>query len=963
MGVALQPIIGLLLLSATYSFATTPQSIQNVTEINNRDLNKIVRVDTKTETLDPKDKSLINHINTYDQFPIKLGQLDEETAYNESSRALDSSKYWSSEFHSKHNALTLSPLLHVTTTTEGAFEGTRHPSFESNAELTTPTSALFDDKFKETVESVDQKLDNVDLENEEEEDVEPELTIEDLLKNKPENATLDFEKTKAIVNNETIEKNFIHKDVNFEQTKRVNFENAFNETKVYDESEEGAKGEMEVTTIVADVSTRKSAGSKESEEEGTTLHLLSNKIESELDRPAKGSSTTTTTTTMLPDTTVKNKGETESIPVSTTTTPSTPITILTRTNVSDQENFIPLKLGTRKPFSESTFNDISSTTANSKSTEATTLTPIMSDATVTPEMAETTTNSTIEETSSVTDATTEETTLDMGVTMSFIEETTIKTVELESTTVDVNTTPLEVDGTSTMESTTTTTTLGLQEETVKDNEPTTIMISSTTTEELITSTTLLAVSLSESETSETPLPESNVSSSTVGNRVNVRANLTEAITVTVTPSVEVNDLTASIVTTTENDTDISPSDSFTKENDGGDNKGKIAAIAISAVGAVCLVLLAGLLYVMKKRQKRLNYGPRCRPVSLDDYSIDNLSVYNSVRRKGAAARMSKRSFGNPAFDDPVAPSHPLNFAALVKFATNHEDIKAEFEDVPQITAKTSELPEGCDTKNRYANVIPLPETRVYLNFIDGYPNSDYINANYVTGPKNTKGYYIATQGPMHNTVDDFWRMVWEQHAKVILMLTHLVENGLEKCVDYLPESEVLECSRIFGDFQITLKKREVKEKYIISSLQLKNMVSNSWREVTHFWYLGWPEKGVPNEGNSLIAFLIEARSYMKSSTIDKKDVLNGVQNGMGHSEHSPVVVHCSPGTGRTGVTIACDIAIREFETTRLVDIPKIVYRIRRDRANAVQTKEQYNFIYKVVSLYATKLTGGALDNL
>lgn len=62
---------------------------------------------------------------------------------------------------------------------------------------------------------------------------------------------------------------------------------------------------------------------------------------------------------------------------------------------------------------------------------------------------------------------------------------------------------------------------------------------------------------------------------------------------------------------------------------------------------------------------------------------------------------------------------------------------------------------------------------------------------------------------------------------------------------------------------------------------------------------------------------------------------------------NPIVVHCSPGTGRTGTVIACDIAIREFELSRQIDLPKIVYRIRRDRASAVQTKEQYIFIYKV----------------
>lgn len=66
------------------------------------------------------------------------------------------------------------------------------------------------------------------------------------------------------------------------------------------------------------------------------------------------------------------------------------------------------------------------------------------------------------------------------------------------------------------------------------------------------------------------------------------------------------------------------------------------------------------------------------------------------------------------------------------------------------------------------------------------------------------------------------------------------------------------------------------------------------------------------------------------------------------SESGPLVVHCSPGTGRTGTVIACDIAIRDFELTRNVDIPKIVYKVRRDRASAVQTKEQYSFIYKVM---------------
>ncbi|XP_026678144.1 uncharacterized protein LOC103507495, partial [Diaphorina citri] len=81
----------------------------------------------------------------------------------------------------------------------------------------------------------------------------------------------------------------------------------------------------------------------------------------------------------------------------------------------------------------------------------------------------------------------------------------------------------------------------------------------------------------------------------------------------------------------------------------------IAAIVIASVAMVCLVIILILLFIMRKKGRSFNNRQRCIPVSLDDYSLDNVSVYNSTRRKRRQS-VSKRSYGNPAFDDPSVPT-------------------------------------------------------------------------------------------------------------------------------------------------------------------------------------------------------------------------------------------------------------------------------------------------------------------
>lgn len=104
-------------------------------------------------------------------------------------------------------------------------------------------------------------------------------------------------------------------------------------------------------------------------------------------------------------------------------------------------------------------------------------------------------------------------------------------------------------------------------------------------------------------------------------------------------------------------------------------------------------------FVMRKRQKQLTYGQRCRPVGLDAYSLDNVSVYNSVRRKGAL-RQSKRAYGNAAFDDPELKNNLLTIAALGQFVVKRTEIFDEFKELPTVTARVDEVPAGCEDKNR-----------------------------------------------------------------------------------------------------------------------------------------------------------------------------------------------------------------------------------------------------------------------
>ncbi|XP_053301088.1 receptor-type tyrosine-protein phosphatase kappa isoform X3 [Pleuronectes platessa] len=227
------------------------------------------------------------------------------------------------------------------------------------------------------------------------------------------------------------------------------------------------------------------------------------------------------------------------------------------------------------------------------------------------------------------------------------------------------------------------------------------------------------------------------------------------------------------------------------------------------------------------------------------------------------------------------------------------------------------------TKNRYGNIIAYDHSRVILQPIEDDPSSDYINANYIDGYQRPS-HYIATQGPVHETVYDFWRMVWQEQSACIVMVTNLVEVGRVKCYKYWPDD-----AEVFGDFKVTFVEVEPLAEYVVRTFTLERRGFNEVREVKQFHFTGWPDHGVPYHATGLLSFIRRVKISNPPSA-------------------GPIVVHCSAGAGRTGCFIVIDIMLDMAEREGVVDIYNCVKALRSRRINMVQTEEQYIFIHDAI---------------
>ncbi|CAO1352001.1 unnamed protein product [Diamesa hyperborea] len=347
-------------------------------------------------------------------------------------------------------------------------------------------------------------------------------------------------------------------------------------------------------------------------------------------------------------------------------------------------------------------------------------------------------------------------------------------------------------------------------------------------------------------------------------------------------------------------------------------------------------------------------------------------------------------------------SHEDQKELLIKLHQEFWNLPTNYQEKPMVF--------GSQSKNRYKTILPNEHSRVILQREDGFLQEPYINANFIKGPDYTNDTYIATQGPMQNTIYEFWLMIHQNITKAdeggiqkIAMLTDFIESQRQKCAVYFPvvEGDFLiftntgfECDEIFvrdnlemliGDnctpddedcssekksfnfFVIKNVALHSKNGYSIRKLQM--YYGNSLRQlrvqcfnVYHYWFPDWPDHRSPQDIDVLLDMSLDLLDGNCARDFDEN-----ADEEMLVSVKSPLpVLHCSAGIGRTGCLAAILNGLGQIRanTTTLnsdnttpssVDVLGIVCNLRLQRGGMVQNSEQYELIHRSLCLYQHKV--------
>ncbi|KAG7228905.1 hypothetical protein INR49_008683 [Caranx melampygus] len=339
---------------------------------------------------------------------------------------------------------------------------------------------------------------------------------------------------------------------------------------------------------------------------------------------------------------------------------------------------------------------------------------------------------------------------------------------------------------------------------------------------------------------------------------------------------------------------------------------------VLAVIFIIIIVIAILLFKSKQERKRTSPAKDEHMAGAKDSLVAHSSDPVEMRRLNHQTQGMKE---HPpiAISDLADNIERLRANDGLRFSQEYESIDPG----QQFTWEHSNQ-EVNKPKNRYANVIAYDHSRVILTPVDGLSGSDYINANYIDGYRKQNAY-IATQGPLPETLSDFWRMVWEQRTCTIVMMTHLEEKSRVKCDQYWPSRG----TETYGMIQVAMVETVELATYNVRTFALYKNGSSEKREVHQFQFIAWPDHGVPEYPTPTLAFVRRVKSCNPPDA-------------------GPMVVHCSAGVGRTGCFVVIDAMLERMKHEKSVDIYGHVTCMRAQRNYMVQTEDQYIFIHEVL---------------
>ncbi|XP_033628819.1 tyrosine-protein phosphatase 10D-like [Asterias rubens] len=323
---------------------------------------------------------------------------------------------------------------------------------------------------------------------------------------------------------------------------------------------------------------------------------------------------------------------------------------------------------------------------------------------------------------------------------------------------------------------------------------------------------------------------------------------------------------------------------------------------------ILFIVFIVLLLLVIKRKRQLQRGASTTAYANEAFAND---VQVPLRKRGNSRPIQLENF----------PEHYRSMKADSDYLFSEE--YDELRPIGRDQSTEAALLDVNRSKNRFVNILPYDHSRVKLSQVDDEEGSDYINANFIPG-YNSPREFIACQGPLPGTVDDMWRLVWEQRVSTIVMVTQLVEKGRVKCHRYWPVDDEPVC---YGEIFVTRLSEKVLKQWTVREFELQK--GEKSRKLRHFNFTAWPDHGVPESSEGILRFVRNVRNQIPKN-------------------RRPTIVHCSAGVGRTGTFLSLDRISQHLKENEFVDVFGITSEMRMHRNYMVQTEKQYIFIHDCI---------------